>query len=119
MGKFEAGWPIFTFGVDHAAGVKFDNHALRAQFDTASVVGTVRDQSGASIPGAKVTLKNTATSISLTRTTAPDGNYEFATVRPGMYLVTAEMTGFAMALTENVQVQVGVRMRVDMQLALC
>ena len=90
----------------------------RAQFDTASVVGTVRDQSGASIPGAKVTLTNTETSISLTRTTATDGNYEFVTVRPGIYLVTAEMTGFAMALTENVQVQVGGRMRVDMQLAV-
>ena len=90
----------------------------RAQFDTASVVGTVRDQSGASIPGAKVTLTSTETSISLTRTTATDGNYEFVTVRPGIYLVTAEMTGFAMALTENVQVQVGGRMRVDMQLAV-
>src|SRR5262245_50354321 len=90
----------------------------RAQFDTASVVGTVRDQSGAAIPGAKVTLTNTATSVSVTQTTRTDGNYEFVTVKPGIYVVTAEMTGFSMALTENVQVQVGGRMRVDLQLAV-
>ncbi|HEY7284052.1 MAG TPA: TonB-dependent receptor [Vicinamibacterales bacterium] len=90
----------------------------RAQFDTASVVGTVRDQSAAPVPGAKVTLTNTATGVSATKTTSSDGNYEFVTVKAGIYVVTAELQGFSMALTENVQVQVGARMRVDMQLAV-
>src|SRR5215471_6534614 len=80
-----------------------------AQFDTASVVGTVRDQSAAPVPGAKVTLTNTATGVSVTKTTSSDGNYEFVTVKAGVYIVTAEMTGFSIALTENVQVQVGAR----------
>src|SRR5262245_16361468 len=89
-----------------------------AQFETASVVGTIRDTSGAVIPGAKVTLTSTATGVSLTRTSTADGAYEFVTVKSGIYIVTAELQGFAMALAENVQVQVGARMRVDLQMAI-
>jgi carboxypeptidase family protein/TonB-dependent receptor-like protein len=89
-----------------------------AQFDTASVVGTVRDTSGAVVPGAKVTLINSGTAISLVRMSAADGNYEFPAVRPGAYLVTAEKAGFAMALVDTVQVQVGARLRVDLQMAV-
>src|SRR5437763_221421 len=92
--------------------------AARAQFETASVVGTVRDASGGVVPDAKVTLTNTATGVSLTRTTTGDGNYEFVTVRGGVYLVTAEKSGFSIALMDNVQVQVGARLRVDMQMAV-
>jgi protocatechuate 3,4-dioxygenase beta subunit len=54
-----------------------------AQFDTASVVGTVRDTTGAAMPDATVTLTNSETAVSLTRTTNSEGVYEFATVRPG------------------------------------
>jgi Carboxypeptidase regulatory-like domain len=89
-----------------------------AQFDTASVVGTVKDSSGATVPEAKVTLTNTQTGVSVVRTTSSDGNYEFVTVRPGVYLVAAEKSGFSIALTDNVQVQVAARLRVDMQMAV-
>jgi Carboxypeptidase regulatory-like domain len=57
-----------------------------AQFDTASVVGTVRDSSGAATPDANVTLTNAETGVSLTRTTNGEGVYEFTTVRPGVYV---------------------------------
>jgi hypothetical protein len=89
-----------------------------AQFDTATVVGTVRDSSGGVVPGATVTLTNTATGVSATRTTNAEGNYEFFTVRPGMYIVTAEQTGFSIALVDQVQVQVAARLRVDLQMAV-
>src|SRR4051812_37240080 len=86
--------------------------AARAQFDSATVVGTVRDASGSVVPGATVTLTSTTTGIVVTKTTAGDGTYEFFTVRPGLYLVTAEKSGFAIALVDNVQVQVAARLRV-------
>jgi hypothetical protein len=89
-----------------------------AQFDTASVVGTVKDASGATVPEAKVTLTNTQTGVSVVRTTSSDGNYEFVNVRPGIYLVSAEKQGFSIALMDNVQVQVAARLRVDMQMAV-
>jgi hypothetical protein len=89
-----------------------------AQFETAAVVGTIRDTSGAVVPGAKVTLTNTATGVSVTRTSTAEGTYEFGTVKSGIYLVTAESPGFSMALVDNVQVQVGARLRVDLQMAV-
>jgi Carboxypeptidase regulatory-like domain/TonB-dependent Receptor Plug Domain/TonB dependent receptor len=89
-----------------------------AQFDTASVVGTVKDTSGATVPDAKVTLTNTQTGVSVVRATTADGNFEFVTVRPGVYLVSAEKAGFSIALMDNVQVQVAARLRVDMQMAV-
>ena len=87
-----------------------------AQFDTATVVGTVRDTTGGVIPGAKVTLTSAATGISVVKTSTDDGNFEFAAVRPGRYLVTGEKSGFALALVDNIEVQVGARMRVDLQM---
>src|SRR5262249_15480997 len=89
-----------------------------AQFDTGSVVGTVRDSSGACVPGPTVTLTSTATGITVTKTTGADGGYEFFTVRPGIYLVTSEKSGFAIALVDNVQVQVAARLRVDLQMSV-
>src|SRR4029077_13317789 len=86
--------------------------------DTASVVGTVKDSSGATVPDAKVTLTNTQTGVSVVRTTSSDGNYEFVNVRPGVYLVSAEKAGFSIALMDNVEVQVAARMRVDLAMAV-
>src|SRR5688572_25818789 len=89
-----------------------------AQFDSAAVVGTIRDTSGAVVPGAKVTLTSVDTAISMVKLSADSGSFEFQAVRPGQYLVTAEKTGFALALVENVQVQVGARLRVDVEMSV-
>jgi hypothetical protein len=89
-----------------------------AQFDTATVVGTVRDASASVVSAATVTLTAVETGISVVRTSADNGSFEFPAVRPGIYVVTAEKTGFAMAMVENVVVQVGARLRVDLQMAI-
>jgi hypothetical protein len=89
----------------------------RAQFDTATVLGTVRDNTGAIVPGATATLTNLETGLVATKVTDANGNFEFATVRIGRYKLTAEVQGFSVALADNVQVSVGARQRVDLQLA--
>jgi hypothetical protein len=89
-----------------------------AQFDTGTVVGTVRDASGAAVPAAKVTLTNVQTGISTVKIAGDDGNYEITSVKPGQYVVTGEKTGFSLALVDNVRVQVAARLRVDLQLAV-
>ena len=88
-----------------------------AQFETATVVGTVRDTTGAVVPEAKVTLTNTQTGVAAERPSDGNGNFEFFTVRIGTYVLTAEKAGFSIAVVDNVQVTVGARQRVDLQVA--
>lgn len=89
-----------------------------AQFETGSLVGTVRDSTGGTIADARVTLLNSETGVSLTRTTSGAGDFEFIAVRPGVYVVTAEKAGLSVALVENVRVQVGSRPRVDLTMGI-
>ena len=88
-----------------------------AQFDTATVVGTVRDNTGGVVPGATVTLTNLETGVTTVRVTEANGSFEFMTVRIGRYKVAAELQGFATAVADNVQVNVGARQRVDLALS--
>ena len=89
-----------------------------AQFETGNVVGTIKDSTGAVVPGAKVTLTNTQTGVTSERTSDANGNYEFFTVRPGTYVITGEKSGFSIALVDNVIVTVGARQRVDLNMAV-
>ncbi len=89
---------------------------VRAQFDAATVLGTVRDSSGAVVPGATVTLKNVATGITATAVSDENGNYQFLNVRIGTYNARAELQGFSAAEAENFTVTVNARQRVDMTL---
>ncbi|MGH9834369.1 MAG: carboxypeptidase-like regulatory domain-containing protein, partial [Blastocatellia bacterium] len=84
-----------------------------AQFDTSTVLGTVRDANGAVLPGVTVTLKNIDTSIAVTAQTDEDGNFQFTNVRIGNYRVSAEKAGFSTAVAERVNVTVNARQRVD------
>jgi hypothetical protein len=87
-----------------------------AQFDTATVLGTVRDADGNVVAGAKVTLTNTGTGIAVTAVTDENGGYQFLNVKIGPYRVSAEMNGFSTAVAEGVTVTVNARQRVDLTL---
>ena len=92
--------------------------SAHAQFDSGSVVGAVRDITNAVVPDAAVTLVNRDTGIALNATSGPDGTFEFVAVRPGEYAVTAQKTGFAIVLVDNVRVEVGGRPRVDLTMSV-
>jgi hypothetical protein len=64
-----------------------------AQFETAAIVGSVRDASGAVVPGTTVTLTNTATGGAVRRTFRCWAD-EILTVKDGIYVITGEKTGF-------------------------
>src|SRR5262245_61144096 len=61
-----------------------------AQATFAKVVGDVRDTSGASVAGAKVTITNNQTGETFTQTTSELGNYNFQTLNPGAYRIRCE-----------------------------
>ncbi len=86
------------------------------QIDTGSIVGTVRDPSGAAIPNATVTLTNKATNISLTTTTNGVGEYQFTALNPGTYSVKAAVSGFTTQEVSDVQIDVQSRPSIDFTL---
>ena len=87
-----------------------------AQIDTGSIVGVVRDPSGAVIPGATVTLTSKNTGVSRSVTANADGSYQFAAITPGVYSVQASSTNFESAINSNVQVDVQSRPAIDFTL---
>jgi hypothetical protein len=86
------------------------------QFDSAVVLGTIRDPSGAAMAGAKVNLENTKTGIQQNAVTDNSGNYQFLNVPIGSYRVSGEAAGFKRAVAEEFQVTVSARQRVDLNL---
>ena len=68
-------------------------NAAHAQF-TSSVEGTVKDSSGAAVPGADVTLTDTKTGVLKHFTTKEQGYFDFATLPPSTYTVTVVRSGF-------------------------
>ncbi|MBV9223955.1 MAG: carboxypeptidase regulatory-like domain-containing protein [Acidobacteriaceae bacterium] len=87
-----------------------------AQFETAEVLGTVRDNSGAIIPKATITLTNEDTGIAAKTVSDESGQYDFFNVQVGRYRITAEQTGFTKFVTEGIIVNVNARQRVDINM---
>ena len=68
--------------------------SARAQVASATLFGTVVDQSGAVVGGASVTAAQPATGFSRATTTDPHGNYSFDQLAPGTYTIAAAKPGF-------------------------
>src|SRR5580698_3816444 len=68
--------------------------ALHAQTDNGSIVGYVKDPSGAVVPKAKVVLKNEATGVQSRATTNGSGYYVVNSVPSGLYSLNIEAAGF-------------------------
>ncbi len=82
---------------------------------TGAITGQVIDPSGAVIPNAAVTLKNTATGTTATDATDANGNYHFALLDPGNYTVAATASGFQ-TTTRPVTVSLGRTQTADIKL---
>src|SRR5580692_808302 len=80
-----------------------------AQSNTVSILGSVKDPSGCSIPGATVTVTNTDTGLTRTAMTQQDGSYRFPELPPGHYQVKAGAMGF------NTQIRTGFDIEVTQQ----
>jgi hypothetical protein len=65
-----------------------------AQTSTGQISGTVQDQTGAMVPGAKVVVKNEATSATYETQTTSAGAFAVASLLPGEYTVTVTASGF-------------------------
>jgi len=91
--------------------------ALFAQ-GTGSITGAVRDNTGAVVAKAEVTLTNTGTQTPLKTTTNADGEYLFAAIPPGTYDLTVSAVGFNTYDAKGIVLSVSQRARVDATLAV-
>lgn len=78
-----------------------------AQVGSASLNGTVQDQSGAVIPGATVVLQNTLNKTNRTVTSNSAGLFTFAGVPSGNYQLTVEKSGFTKAVRTGIHLDPG------------
>ena len=90
--------------------------AVMAQFETASVLGTVKDGTGAVIVGSKITLENVKTGVLATTLSNDSGSFDFIAVQIGTYRLKAEAPGFKAGLSTDFTVAVSARQRVDLTL---
>ena len=86
---------------------------------TGAILGTAVDQSGAAVPDATITLRNSSTGLMRTATTATDGSYEFLAVPVGEnYVVEAEAKGFRKAVQTGLKLLVNQRYHADFTLVV-
>jgi hypothetical protein len=78
--------------------------AILAQVDMGAISGSIKDTSGGVVAGAKVTLSNEATGVSITTTSSSSGEYSFSSVKIGRYSVLVEYSGFQKAQQNNITV---------------
>ena len=79
----------------------------QAQSIDGTILGAVRDSSGALIPGTTVTVRNVETGITRTGTTEANGSYRFSALPVGTYEIRAQQEGFRAELRTNISLTVG------------
>ncbi|HZV59280.1 MAG TPA: carboxypeptidase-like regulatory domain-containing protein, partial [Candidatus Eremiobacteraceae bacterium] len=89
---------------------------LFSQGNQGRITGTITDQSGGVIAGATVTVKDVQRGVSRTLTTGDSGEYNAPNLLPGTYAVRAEANGFKVVQRENILLEVGKEVRVDLGL---
>lgn len=83
---------------------------------TGTILGTVRDQSGASVSGAQVMIRSTLTNQSRSTSTDDRGNYIATALPLGAYLIEVTYTGFKSATAGEITLQVDQQARIDFTL---
>ena len=91
---------------------------LNAQTTFGSVVGSVKDSTGAVVPGTTITATNEATSVSREVVTNGAGDFTLAELLPGAYTVTAKLTGFKTLVRPGVEVRSNQATTVDLTMEL-
>jgi Carboxypeptidase regulatory-like domain len=84
----------------------------------ASIFGTVTDDSGAVVSGAKILATNTLTNEVRNTTTNEVGNYTFPELPVGVYRILVEREGFKSAVREGIELSLNRNARVSVQLSL-
>ncbi|MCW5963700.1 MAG: carboxypeptidase regulatory-like domain-containing protein [Bryobacterales bacterium] len=89
-----------------------------AQSPQGSIIGTVTDSQGSSIPGAEVVARNLGTNLPYRATTGQDGSYTMLALPIGDYEVSASVAGFKAFRRSGIRLEVAQRLRLDIGMEL-
>src|SRR2546426_2724083 len=89
---------------------------LTAQGVRATIVGRVTDETGAVVPGAKITITNVGTNESRSVIVNDNGEYSILQLTPGQYSLTAENAGFNSVRRSGIVLETNQQARFDISL---
>lgn len=90
--------------------------SINAQTPNAMLSGTIAEQTGGAVIGARVTVVNSKTGVSTSATTNDEGVYIFASLQPGTYSLTAEKSGFRRLVQNNLILELSARIVVNVEM---
>src|SRR5215831_8780290 len=105
---------LFRAGI--VAVVLFTSTALFSQSSNGTISGTIADASGAVIPSVSITATNSATGVVTTVLSNEAGAYNFASLLPGTYKLTAMLPGFQTETFNDVQLGNAAQLRLNFKL---
>jgi len=85
-----------------------------AQLPAGTILGLVKDSSGAVIPGAGITIMNTDTSLTRNGASDEDGSYRFPALPVGHYRLEVTKEGFSTLTRTGITLEVGEEARIDL-----
>ncbi|MBM3796611.1 MAG: carboxypeptidase regulatory-like domain-containing protein [Acidobacteria bacterium] len=88
---------------------------LQAQ-TTSEILGTVTDETGAVIAGARINVRNVATGIQNNTTSGEAGQFRIPLLQPGKYEVVVEKAGFTKLMLPDVEIQLNERANIPARL---
>jgi hypothetical protein len=112
---------LITFALGLCASVALTNPALaqdQAAGSTATIHGHIADQTGALIPGAKITVMGADGNNVATATADAGGAYSVTGLAPGNYVVKTTFSGFADFQSQSIPLAAGQVKRVDVAMAI-
>jgi hypothetical protein len=99
-----------------ALGLLVAGAQLFAQVTTGTILGYVRDSTGAAVPRATISVKETSKGTSVEYQTNEDGAYTAPFLSPGTYQITVQKAGFKPQASKPFELQVDQRARIDFDL---
>jgi hypothetical protein len=89
-----------------------------AQTAAGEITGVVKDQAGAAVPGATITVTDIRTNLQRVVVSTGDGVYTAPSLAPGEYRLDVELAGFKPVRREGVHLSTGEKARVDFDLSV-
>src|SRR5436190_1984114 len=117
MRAYEFGRRCLTLSLVLWLSVAFCGTAFAQSVSSGTIQGTIKDESGAILPGVNVTLTSPSLQVpQILQVSDATGGYKFVDLPAGTYKLKAELSGFATSVRDELRLTVGFVATVDLAL---